>query len=274
MLNIFKTPNVIEPSTAENIFEYFHWMIDNFDASTFVHHTQLVLPNSTFFPDKSNNESDMAKALCQRLLEYSGLAHWPFKIVPQDQFSPNPPPLLALDCSIRPYALDAKTTKKIATSSSEQLLLSYSSAMIKKPTDLVASMSNLVAQHYLLQSRQIPPAGQDSFNETAEFISIFMGFGVLVANSAYTFKGSCASCYDPRANRTAALTENEAVYALALFTLLKQIPARRATSELKPYLRGTFKKAIKQIKAEETAYQGLQHKLSQQSNAVTDPRLV
>ena len=271
MLNFFKTPHVVEASTADNIFESFDWVLDNFDASTFIHHTQLVLPNSTFFPDRANNELDMAKAICQRILEYSGLTHWPFKMVPWDQFHQNSPPLLELDCSARPYIPGANTVKEIAANSSEQLLLSYSSAMMKKPMDLVASMSNLVAQHYLLQSRQTPPAGPESFNETAEIISIFMGFGVLVANSAYTFRGSCASCYDARANRSAALSENEAVFALALFTLLKEIPASHATAELKPYLRGTFKKAIKQIKASETGYQALQYKLVQHADNVIDP---
>ena len=270
MLNIFKTPHVVEVSTADNIFESFHWVIDNFDASTFVNHTQLVLPNSTFFPDRTNNEFDIAKSICHRLLEYSGLTHWPFKLVPWDQFHQNPPPLLELDCSARPHTPGAEATKEIAVDNSEQLLLSYSSAMMKKPMDLVASMSNLVSQHYLLQSRQIPPAGPESFNETAEIISIFMGFGVLVANSAYTFRGSCASCYDASANRSAALSENEAVFALALFTLLKEIPASRATTELKPHLRGTFKKAVKQIKANETDYQALQHKLVQHTDKITD----
>jgi len=268
VLNLFKSPHVIQASTADNIFDSFHWVIDNFDASTFIHHTQLVLPNSTFFPDKANNEFDMAKAICRRILEYSGLTHWPFKMVPWDQFHQNPPPLLTLDCSARPYTPGTETTNEIAANSPEPLLLSYSSAMMKKPMDLVASMSNLVAQHYLLQSRQLPPAGPESFNETAEIISVFMGFGVLVANSAYTFRGGCGSCYDARANRSAALSENEAVFALALFTLLKEIPASRATSELKPYLRGTFKKAIKQIKANETALQELQFKLVQHTDKV------
>ncbi len=270
MHNFFKTPDAIDAGTADNIFEYFHWLIDNFYATTFINYTQLVLPNSAFFPDKTNNEFDMANTLCNRILEYSGLTHWPFKMVPPDQFHLEQPPLLALDCSTRPYTFDAETEKEISDNSAEQLLLSYSSAMMKKPMDLVASMSNLVAQHYLLQSQQTPPAGPESFNETAEIISIFMGFGVMVANSAYTFRGSCASCYDARANRSAALSENEAVFSLALFTLLKEIPASRATAELKPYLRGTFKKSIKQIKANDTACQSLRHKLAQHTDQVID----
>ena len=136
----------------------------------------------------------MEKALCQRILQHSGLAHWPFKMVSLDQFNTNPPPLLSLDCSKRPYTTDAQTAQEILADSADQLLLTYSSAMIKKPMDLVASICNLVAQHYLLQSRQIPPTGQEKFSEAAEIISIYMGFGVLVANSAYTFRGSCASC--------------------------------------------------------------------------------
>jgi len=72
------------------------------------------------------------------------------------------------------------------------------------------------------------------------------------------------------ANRSAALSENEAVFSLALFSLLKEIPASRATSELKPYLRGTFKKVIKQIKSNETAFQALQHKLVQHTDKVID----
>lgn len=52
VLRLLKTPKVVQASTADNIFEYFYWAIDNFDASTFIHHTQLVLPNSTFFPIK------------------------------------------------------------------------------------------------------------------------------------------------------------------------------------------------------------------------------
>lgn len=258
MFNLFKTPQVIQPTTADSIFECFAWALDTFDTSAFIHHTKLILPTFEYFPDKANNEMDMANAICKRILGYTGLAHWPFVMVPQQAFQGTPPPLLSLDYSRR---YQDKESRIMVSNTVEELQLTYASAMMKKPMDLVASMSNLVAQHYLLQSRQTPPTGTESFNETAEIISIFMGFGVLVANSAYTFRGSCASCYNPRANRTAALSENEAVFALALFTLLKGIPAPHAMKTLKPYLRSTFKKAIKQIKAHETALETLQRKL-------------
>lgn len=259
MLPFFKTPQVIQASTADSIFESFHWALDSFDAYTFVHHTELVLPNSRFFPDKANNELDMAKAIYRRVLGYAGLPHWPFALIPQEHFQAAAPAFLGLDYQSRS---PRSNTTDIVFNGVNQLHLTYSSAMMKKPMDLVATMSNLVAQHYLLQSRLVPPAGEESFNETAEIISVFMGFGVMVANSAYTFRGSCARCYDPRANRNAALSEHEAVFALALFSLLKQIPTHNVTPSLKPYLRATFKKAIKQIKANKIALDTLQDKLN------------
>lgn len=88
----------------------------------------------------------------------------------------------------------------------------------------------------------------ESFDATSELLAVFMGFGIMIANSAYTFRGSCARCYDPRANRNAALSEDEAIYCLALFCHLKNIENKRVTRYLKGYLRGSFKKARKQVK--------------------------
>ena len=147
------------------------------------------------------------------------------------------------------------TREKIITSNSEETMnissqsldISYSNEMMKKPMDLVGSMSKHIAQHYLYQSQLTLPLGPESFDAMAELLTIFMGFGVFIANSAYTFRGSCARCYDPRANRSAALTEGEAIYGLALFCYYKKIHVRDVLPSLKSYLRPSLKKALKQI---------------------------
>ena len=82
---------------------------------------------------------------------------------------------------------------------------------------------------------------------------MFMGFGVMLANSAYTFRGSCARCYNPRANRQASLSEAESVYALALFAHRKQIPRGDVFKHLKPYLKTSYKVAVRQIERRERA---------------------
>jgi hypothetical protein len=127
--------------------------------------------------------------------------------------------------------------------------ISYASAMMKQPMDLVGSMSKSITQHFLYQSQLELPNGPESFDATAEILSIFMGFGIMIANTAYTFRGGCGRCYDPRANRTAALSEDEAIYCLALFCHHKQITNKQVTALLKGYLRGRFRKARKQVAA-------------------------
>lgn len=245
MFSIFSKPRVVDDQTASNIFAVFHWALSNFDAVAFVNSTILVKPTRESFPDRADNELDMVKNAYSRVLRYSGLSGWPFVLAPQQQVASVSPPLLQIDTAQR-----MNNTISVGHTG-EALLVSYSSAMLKKPMDLVASMSKAVAQHYLYQSGAVPPAGLESFNETSEILSIFMGFGVLVANSAYTFRGSCARCYDPNANRVASLAENEAVFSLAVFCALKNIPTKDVTPHLKSYLRPMYKKASKQVLSDE-----------------------
>lgn len=256
--SLFKSTPVVDPIVANSLTNTFLWMLEHFDQHFFENKTQLVLPIRDYFPDRASTELEMAQTLCKRILDYSGLSAWPFKLVPPNQFQSITPPLLdltqlSLSHKYRGHELIENNSIQAESTQYESILeISYASAMMKKPMDLVASMSKFIAQHYLMQSRLTPPAGAESFNATSEILAIFMGFGVMIANTAYTFRGSCARCYDPRANRSAALSENEAIYCLALFAHYKKLDNKAVTPSLKPYLRSSFKKARKQVQAHGT----------------------
>lgn len=256
MLHFFKKPSVLDATTANNIQLTFQWALDNFDSQFFSNATVLVQPTREYFPDRTNNEVDMARALCARILSFSGLSHWPFQVILPHAFAPEMPQLLGLNTKQRqsPNASTPVKTTCITSSTvtradvlEKTLDISYASAMMKKPMDLVGSMSKSIAQHFLYQSQLDLPHGPESFDATAEILSIFMGFGIMIANSAYTFRGGCGHCYDPKANRAAALSEDEAIYCLALFCHHKKIPNKQVTTALKGYLRGRFRKARKQV---------------------------
>lgn len=269
MFSLFKKAEVVDAETSQNIRECFDWAINNFDRSYFYNSTALVQPTREYFPDRTDSEFAMAQALCKRILAYTGLSHWPFKVVAPQQFAPQMPALLNLNTQARlaqvqshdqgqnaelnaavlNASLETTDASQIETSTLE---ISYASMMMRKPMDLVGSMSKNIAQHYLYQAQnQYPQNGSAQFfDANAEIIAIFMGFGIFIANSAYTFRGSCAKCYDPRANRAAALSENEAIYCLALFCHYKEIPNKNVTPSLKGYLRSSFKRARAQVKRE------------------------
>ncbi|WP_096085831.1 hypothetical protein [Agaribacterium haliotis] len=280
MFSLFTKTQIVDDATSENLRISFDWAQNNFDNEFFLKHSVLVLPSRDFFPDRADNAHDMATALCQRILSYAGLEHWPFALIKPEQYIASAPRLLQLATQTRGGEKKAQQNHLAAgeapnsTLSSQpgknaggdhhtlfshissfdyrpaQLELSYSAAMMKKPMDLVGSMSKNIAQHYLWQSQLVPPTGPEGFDASAELLAIFMGFGVFIANSAYTFRGSCARCYDPSANRTAALSEDEALYSLALFCQLKNIDNKAVLPSLKTYLRPAFKKARKQVRHE------------------------
>lgn len=251
MLSLLKKAQVVDDQTAEALRQSFEWVLEHFNQDFFYNKTVLVHPTREYFPDRANNELDMAKALCARIQKYTGLERWPFALVPPQQLSRDMPPLLGLSSQQRgAEQTEAGNLLSATEVLSPKLEISYASAMMKKPMDLVGAMSNNIAQHMLYQSQLQPPAGPQSFYATAEVLAISMGFGIFIANSAYTFRGSCARCYDPRANRTAAISEDEAIYCLALFCHYKKIENKQVLPSLKGYLRSRLKKARKQVQRE------------------------
>lgn len=123
----------------------------------------------------------------------------------------------------------------------------YNPQQTLKPEDLSASYAHVIAQHLMIQSGQLPPGGSQFFAEASEVLASMMGFGVLLTNSAYTFRGGCGSCYNAMANRQPALTELDNVFVLALFCRLKGISSAGATRYLKQHLRSSYKQALNQI---------------------------
>ncbi|MBQ0729368.1 MAG: hypothetical protein KBT75_01635, partial [Oleispira antarctica] len=129
----------------------------------------------------------------------------------------------------------------------QPLFVFYNLQQTLKPEDLSASYAHVIAQHLIIQSKEQPPGGNQFFAEASEILASMMGFGVLLSNSAYTFRGGCGSCYNAMANRQPALTELDSVFTLALFCRLKGIRYQEATRHLKKHLCVSYKQAIKQI---------------------------
>lgn len=235
---------LISPEAADWIDECAYWVIAQFGTQAFWQHTRLVLPDSTDFPEKVEGPEPMARYVLERVTQLAGIAHWPWQLCDVRLAVPAPPQLLGLDINQRYIEADKRMVNPEHPVS---LQVPFVIDQVTKPQDLVASLAHTCAQHVLWQSQQTPPGGQAYFEQAAEVLATFSGFGIMLANSAYTYRGSCARCYNPRANRQASLSESESIYALALFCHLKQQPKGIVLKHLKPYLKNSFKLALKQV---------------------------
>lgn len=254
MLNFFRSKPLIDDASCEWMFDTFEWALTHFDHQEFFQRSQLIQPTNDYFPGNVDSRHGMAETIFNHVVKYAGLNHWPLQLQAPQFFTGQAPALLDLTAVQRDSSNVSSLPALIAI---QPLAMTYNPQQASKPGDLASSYAHHLAQHVVAQSQQLPPGGAENFNASTEIVAIFMGFGVMMANSAYTFRGGCGSCYNAQANRQATLSEDNVIFALALFCRLKEIPTSDATRNLKGYLRRNFKLALKQIDREPARLQQL-----------------
>ncbi|KZN40420.1 hypothetical protein N474_21915 [Pseudoalteromonas luteoviolacea CPMOR-2] len=241
MLSIFKSKPLLEDAESQSIMELFLWAVEHFDSEYFLQHTQIVQPTEQFFPDRVSSVEEMAGSVFQRVKEYAGLTKWPIQLTPpqfmqlQQTF-----PHFSFAHGIRGESIE------LVQAPLQPVSVSYNPNQINQPQDLVASMAGSMALMLIHQVGKLPPGGQQNLAVAADVLAIFMGFGTMLCNTAYHFRGGCGSCYNPYANRQAALSEQESVFLHALVCHFK--PTSQGGKHLKPHLKSMYKQAEKQLK--------------------------
>lgn len=241
MFNFWRVKNLIDQQDCQWVFSTFMWALQHFDGQVFYQRTQLIQHNDAFFPGKINNPESMAETVFNATVQHAGLQHWPFQLQHRTA-------LATPNLNFATIFERKSETPRADLIDMSTIYIHYNLQQTTQPGDLGASFSHLLAQHLLSQSQLKAPGGPTLFLQSTEIIAVIMGFGVMLANSAYTFRGSCARCFNPQAHRQASLSEDKVIFALALFCQLKEIPDKQAMKYLKPYLRRLYKQALAQIK--------------------------
>jgi len=97
-------------------------------------------------------------------------------------------------------------------------------------------------------AQEPPPGGTSHWPEATEALAVFMGFGLMFANSAFTVPiRTCGSCGGPPAQRRSYLDQYQSTYALAIFSVLKDVPNKAVLGHLKQALRPFFRKCVREI---------------------------
>jgi hypothetical protein len=237
-----KKPSVDE-NTRQWIFDTFAWAVEHFNIQVFQEETQLVLPTNEFYSGRVGSVTEMAQNIFEHTVEYASMQNWPLKLVePQLLKSIEFPSLIIQN------ALRGKDSRVDFSESNQQgIQFTFNPNQINQPQDLIASYVQQLATILVMQQKILPPGGKDFLPQAIDVLSCVMGFGVIFANTAYQFKGGCGSCFNPKANRQASLSENDTVYVLALFCLLKSQNPKSVKRHLKGHLRKTFGHAYSEL---------------------------
>ncbi len=250
MFNIFTKQKLLTEDTLEWLFDNFAWALANFDRDVFFQQTILVIPSNKHFPGTVNSVEGMARLIFEQVKAYASMKHWPCRLVDQSKaIEPVQPVKVLINGSIR----GTGGIEPDAVDDEHKLLVAYNPQQINNPEAMIASYAHTLAHYLGSMAQEPPPDKEELWPQTTELLAVFMGFGTMFANSASVFRGSCARCHNPLAERTAFLSEDEITYALALFCVLKEIPNNEVVPHLKKHLRAIFKRAVKELNQETTA---------------------
>jgi len=247
---LFNSKPLIDESAAQWLFDCYAWALQQFDAQLFRDKTVLVLPNDRFFPGRVDSVEGLASLIFDRVKEYAAVSHWPTQLVDDRQCSAPQQAHLLISGSIR----DGRGTMAEQGEASQRLVVPYDPALVNNPEAMIASLSHQVAHYMAGLAESPPPGGEPSWAQATEVLAVFLGFGLMFANSAFNVRiQSCGSCGGPAADRQSFLSQYDTTYALAIFCVLKGIPNREVVPHLKASLRGFYKKAVKEVSANEAA---------------------
>jgi len=255
MFGLFSTKPVLDSTESEWLTDGFNWCLANFDAGFFNQHSVLVEPSNEFFPGRVDSVQGMAELIFDRVKVYAGVSHWPTRVSDMNACAIEQQPKIVIEGSLR----DPNGQQDMSLPDEHRLLIPYNPQQVSNPEGLIATFAHTLAHYMGQMAKEPPPGGVEYWPHATELLAIYLGFGLMFANSAYTFRGGCGSCYNPNATRDAYLTERQSTYALAIFAVLKNLPKESVSKHLKSHLRGFYNRASKQIASQVSAKGLLTH---------------
>jgi hypothetical protein len=187
-------------------FAAFAWLLRSCGGFAKFLDTTLVLPIEEHFPDRGMKGHAAVAALFRRVRDHAGMADWPCVVEPEPR---GPDDAVAADrMRIIRYSTDTGAGKTAAGT-------------------LVAHFAHELARYLVESFETPPPGGAGRYEPAVELAAVFMGFGVFMANSALGIRRE--------------LNEGELAHALALFCLLRRLPA----DSVDPYLNAHLRKHVR-----------------------------
>jgi len=234
----WKRSPLVDSSYADFAFECFEWHLRN--TKTFWTRP-LVQPNDRFFPQKGLQGHDLALAVFEVVRRVSGLHQRSIRLEAQD---PGPNTRLGALVSTRGAGLPEGTFQRLE----REALITYDPSLTGDPILLVATIATQLAHYLMYTFRDRPPWVEGSYWQTTEIGAVFLGCGLFLAGSHFEFSQHTDTFSKGWHTRTRGqLSEPQILYALAIFCALRAVPADEVLPYLKGHLRGSYKKAFREV---------------------------
>lgn len=244
MWNPFRKQPLLRAEDRQFQIECYEWLLKHFGGVEFYQETHLVLPTREHFPLEVSSNEEAARATFSQVKKYAGLESWPCELKAQEE---EPNLLVAPTVAIR--GVKQAPLGTFSANQNRGVTITYNPKIISDPLQMVATFAHELAHYLTSTAPEPPPGGWENWEFATDVAATFLGFGVFVANAAFTFRQY--SDVDSQGWRTEGggyLSEAEHSHALAIFLLLKGIPESDALPHCCANVRAYLAKALKELR--------------------------
>lgn len=206
----FRPKSFLDAARRDWQFAAFAWLLRNSGGYPKFLDTTLVLPTEECFPDRAMEGHAGVVSLFRRVRDHAGMGDWP--------------------CGIEP---DASAERPWLSGATSVPVIRYRPDSLA-PASLVAALARELARYYTETFDESAPGGPALVEHALDVTTVFMGFGVFMANSVLEGCGH-------------ELNEGELAHALAIFCLLRRLPPESAAAHLNPHLRKYLRLAVRDL---------------------------
>lgn len=244
LFDLFRSKPPLDEPSVTWLFDVYAWALRNFNAEMF-RQSGLITPSNEHFPGRVDSVHGMAELIFNKVKGYAGMTHWPTELLDQNQC-----PALKGEVPIMPKPWRAKGLSEVKVE--HRYIFTYAPELINNPEAMIALYAQNLAHYLGIMCNDELPGGKENWLHGTEVLASFMGFGIIMANTAFNVRiPRCGSCGPAPVDRQSSLSQYDMTYALAIYTQLKAIPSSEVTRHLKSSLRGFFKRAVKDVQRRE-----------------------
>lgn len=221
MFGIFKKKPLLEDFSKKWLLENYEWAMRNCGSDTFIEDVTLILPTDEFFPKKVEDKKQLVRYAFEQIKNYALMSDWPIDIIEKES---NPDPVVGATLVVTGAPYEAPMDTIYPETDDEPILITYSLELTNNLDRLVASFAYELARIFSTYIEEEPPCEEDTYGHNVELVSIFLGFGIILINSAFQFEQyTDVDSQGWKSSSVGFLSQYEMTYALAIFCELKSV---------------------------------------------------
>jgi hypothetical protein len=240
MLSLFGPKLPIDEEELEFQLATFKWLIGEFGHLS---EATLVLPTPEYFPSAQDRRRVPARLLFDDVRGAAGMEQWPCELHEGEsgrESDAGNAHLIRHEGPPAPcgtFSIEEGEGGRVA-------VITFDPALENDQQALVATFAHELGHYLMATARGTPPGGWELHELHTDLAAVYLGFGIFMANSAWSFGQFQSGGMQGWASRTQGyLSEAALVTALAVYLRLTGGDPAEATPHIEDYLRKVLSKA-------------------------------